>query len=202
MIVWVSLTRVVERDLRLRCLFRDSRVGLSILVNDVVDIGYGKPQEYPRKEFQRRVQRYRSYLINRIPDLSSPFVVCRSDLVRMAEAARFIADMTWKIFGTAGWWGKDMMVLYDRERVDEEHKGPGSQLLDGKLHRHSLRGAESPHLLDKVGREGVELLTHPEEEMIRPISLENDRHTKSFTLVELGRVDDVLLKGYTVRRQF
>ena len=40
---FVSLKGVVERDFHLRRSFLDPRVGLSILVHDVIDIGDGKP---------------------------------------------------------------------------------------------------------------------------------------------------------------
>ena len=92
------------------------------------------------------------------------------------------------------------MVLYDREGVDEEHEGPRAQLLDRELHRHPLRRAEPPHLLDKVGREGIELLAHPEEEVVLSVLLEDDRHPELLALISFRRVDDELLQGHAVRR--
>jgi hypothetical protein len=90
------------------------------------------------------------------------------------------------------------VILYDRERVHEEHERPYAQLLDGEFHRYPLGGAKAPHLLDEVARIRIELFAHPEEKMIQPILLKDDRHTELLASIGFRRINDEFLQRYAV----
>lgn len=81
MIAFVSPTRIVERDLHLRLSLLDPRVGSSVFVDNVIDVGDREPQEYARDKFRGKVCRDGLHVIDGIPDLSSPFMIRRSNLV-------------------------------------------------------------------------------------------------------------------------